>query len=53
MTRAGIRHDQAYLTVRSDRDDVGALVRELVPTAVPVNLEHLPAPLPDDVPLTF
>ncbi|MGI3784344.1 MAG: hypothetical protein ACRYG2_26590 [Janthinobacterium lividum] len=50
-TRAGVRHHLAYLTVRSDRSDVGALVTELEPTAVRVNVEHLPTPLPDDVSL--
>lgn len=50
-TRAGVRHHLAYLTVRSDRADVGALVTALEPTAVRVNVEHLPAPLPDDVSL--
>jgi len=46
--RAGVRHHLAYLTVRSDRTDVGALVRALEPTAVPVNVEHLPSPLPHE-----
>ena len=50
-TRAGMRHHLAYLAVRSERGDVGALVQELAPTAVRVNLEHLPTPLPDDVSL--
>ncbi len=50
-TRAGVRHHLAYLTVRSDRADVGALVRALEPTAVRVNVEHLPTPLPHDVSL--
>ncbi|MGI3779447.1 MAG: hypothetical protein ACRYG2_01595 [Janthinobacterium lividum] len=50
-TRAGVRHHLAYLTVRSDRSDVGTLVRELEPDAVRVNVEHLPTPLPDDVSL--
>jgi hypothetical protein len=50
-TRAGVRHHLAYLTVRSDRTDVGTLVQEMEPTAVRVNLEHLPTPLPGDVSL--
>ena len=50
-TRAGVRHHLAYLTVRSDRDDVGTLVRQLEPTAVRVNVEHLPVPLASDVAL--
>jgi hypothetical protein len=52
--RAGVRHHLAYLTVRSDRTDLAALaalVRALEPTAVPVNVEHLPRPLPHDVAL--
>ena len=49
-TSAGVRHHEAYISVRSDRDDLAALVRALVPHAVPVNLEHLPAPLPGEVP---
>ncbi|HEY0240468.1 MAG TPA: hypothetical protein VGC37_17690 [Friedmanniella sp.] len=47
-TRAGVRNHQAYVVVRSDRTDVSTLVRSLVPVAVSVNLEHLPAPLPED-----
>jgi hypothetical protein len=47
-SRAGVRNHQAYVVVRSDRADVGALVWSLLPLAVPVNLEHLPAPLPED-----
>lgn len=47
-SRAGVRNHQAYVVVRSDRTDVGDRVRSLVPVAVPVNLEHLPAPLPQD-----
>lgn len=47
-SRAGVRNHQAYVVVRSDRQDVGDLVRLLLPVAVPVNLEHLPAPLPED-----
>ena len=50
-TRAGVRNHQAYVVVRSDRTDIGELVRSLVPVAVPVNLEHLPAPLPQDTSL--
>ena len=50
-TRAGVRHHLAYLTVRSDRSDVARLVQELEPAAVPVNVEHLPAPLPGHVSL--
>ena len=50
-TRAGVRHHQAYVVVRSDRPDVSALVRSLLPAAVPVNLEHLPSPLPEDTAL--
>lgn len=47
-TRAGVRNHQAYVVVRSDRTDIGVLVQLLLPVAVPVNLEHLPAPLPED-----
>lgn len=47
-SRVGVRNHQAYVVVRSDRTDVGVLVRSLLPVAVPVNLEHLPAPLPRD-----
>jgi len=47
-SRAGVRNHQAYVVVRSDRTDVDALVRSLLPVAVPVNLEHLPAPLAED-----
>ncbi len=39
-TRAGVRHRLAYLTVRSDRPDVGALVRRLEPSAVRVDVER-------------
>ena len=46
-SRAGVRNPQAYVVVRSDRTDVGELVRSLTPVAVPVNFEHLPAPLPE------
>ena len=49
-TRAGVRQHLAYLTVRSDRADVGALVQELEPAAVPV-VVHLPSPLLGDLPL--
>lgn len=47
-SRAGVRNHQAYVVVRSDRTDVADLIRLLLPVAVPVNLEHLPAPLPED-----
>jgi hypothetical protein len=47
-SRAGVRNHQAYVVVRSDRTDVGTTVQSLLPVAVPVNLEHLPAPLPED-----
>jgi hypothetical protein len=50
-TRAGVRHHLAYLTVRSERADVGDLVRGLAPSAVRVNVEHLPTPLAHDVAL--
>jgi hypothetical protein len=48
---AGVRHHLPYVSVRSDRDDIESLVRGLIPAAVPVNLEHLPLPLPDEVAL--
>ena len=48
-TRAGVRQHLAYLTVRSDRADVGALVRALEPAAVPVFV-HLPSPRPRALP---
>lgn len=47
-SRAGVRNHQAYVVVRSDRTDIGTVVMSLLPVAVPVNLEHLPAPLPED-----
>lgn len=49
--RAGVRNHQSYVAVQSDRTDVTALVRALLPVAVPVNLEHLPAPLPQEASL--
>lgn len=49
--RAGARQHCALVVVTSDRDDINLLVRTLLPAAVPVNLEHLPAPLPNEVAL--
>ena len=45
---AGVRHHHPYVSVRSDRAEIDVWVRGLVPTAVPVNLEHLPLPVPGE-----
>jgi len=47
-SRAGVRNHQAYVVVRSARTDIAALVLSLLPVAVPVSLEHLPASLSED-----
>lgn len=48
---SGVRHRQPYVSVRSDRGDIESLIRGLAPQAVPVNLEHLPSPVPGEVAL--